>query len=397
MRGQGASCADRVVTRDVRRARPKVALAHHWLVGMRGGEKVLESLASLFPGAPIYTLLGSKAKINGRLSHHEWRCSPLQHLPGAISQYKKMLPLFPGAISQLKVDSSTEFLMSSDASVIKGLQCPQMTPHVCYCHSPPRYLWDLAGEYRRSAEAGNGFGRLLFDAITPYVREFDRIAAGKVTAFIANSRFVQQRIKRYYGRDSVVIHPPVDAEAFAGEYKRTGDFYLVVSQLVFYKRVDVAVAACNQLGRKLIVIGEGSERGQLEAIAGPDITFLGAQPFSVLRDHYRECRAFLFPGIEDFGITPLEAQACGTPVLAFGKGGALETVREGLTGLFFSAQTADSLADCIRNFEAIEHAFHPAVCRANAEAFSTARFEAEIKSFLESRFDSVFANCEWSG
>ena len=373
----------------------KLALAHHWLVGMRGGEKVLESLAALFPGVPIYTLLASKARIQGELRNHAWNCSPLQRLPGAISIYKKLLPLFPIAISRLKVDSKIKFLISSDASVIKGLRCPKNIPHVCYCHSPPRYLWDLASDDQCSAEAGNVFGRFLFRLVTPYVREFDRRAATTVTAFIANSRFVQKRIKSCYQRDSVVIHPPVDIDNFTGESRKPDDFYLVVSQLVPYKRVDIAVTACTQLGRKLIVIGDGSERRRLEAIAGPTVTFLGTQPLLVLREHYQRCRAFLFPGIEDFGITPLEAQAAGRAVLAFRRGGALETVIDEKTGLFFDQQTPDSLNACIRRFEIMEHRLSSAACRANARRFSPARFRGEIKSFLESRFQSSFADYEW--
>jgi glycosyltransferase involved in cell wall biosynthesis len=373
----------------------KLALAHHWLVGMRGGEKVLESLAALFPGVPIYTLVASKTAINGPLRNHIWSSSPLQRLPGASSHYKKLLPLFPLAISRLKVDSNIKFLISSDASVIKGLRRPKSTPHVCYCHSPPRYLWDLASEYQRSAEAGNAIGRFLFRAVTPYVREFDRRAAQTVTAFIANSRFVQDRIKSCYQRNSVVIHPPINVDDFAGEVRKPDDFYLVVSQLAPYKRVDIAVAACTQLGRKLIVIGEGSERRRLEAMAGPAVTFLGAQPLSVLREHYQRCRAFLFPGIEDFGIAPLEAQAAGRPVIAFRRGGALETVIDRETGLFFEKQTPDSLNACIRCFEAMEHMLSSAACHANARNFSPARFRAEIKSFLENHFPSSFANYEW--
>jgi glycosyltransferase involved in cell wall biosynthesis len=359
----------------------RVALAHHWLVGMRGGEKVLEQICELFPGAPIHTLVANPAKLSARLQGHPVVTSPLQRLPGAARHYKKMLPLFPWAIGALKVRGPFDLVISSDASVIKGLDCPDGVPHVCYCHSPPRYLWDLQQDYTESAEAGGPVGRLLFNRVVPYVREFDRRAAQRVTHFIANSSFVKTRIQAYYGRDSEIIYPPVALEDFEMATEPPDDFYVVVSQLVPYKRIDVAVQAFNRLKKKLIVIGEGSERARLEAMAGPTIQFLGSQPFPVLREHFRKCRALVFPGIEDFGITPLEAQASGRPVRAYRAGGVLETILEGTTGLFFDQQTPESLIGTVEKFEA-SPTFDPRVCRENAERFGPDRFRANFTDFL---------------
>jgi len=361
----------------------RVALAHHWLVGMRGGEKVLEQIGALFPDSPLYTLVARPGKLSPELLEHPIVTSWLQRIPGAPRHYKKLLPLFPAAVGALRVKEPADLVVSSDASVIKGLVAPPGAVHVCYCHSPPRYLWDLQESYMQSAEAGGAAGRLLFRSVIPYVREFDRAAAQRVTHFIANSAFVRERIRNYYDRDSHVIHPPVSLTDFTMSKEAPDDFYLVVSQLVPYKRVDVAVAACSRLGRPLVVIGEGSEQMRLQRVAGPSIRFLGSQPLSVLRDHYRRCRALLFPGIEDFGITPLEAQASGRPVIAFGKGGALETVDGKRTGVFFSEQSAESLIAAIEMFEANETGFDPVACRANAERFGPERFQRDLKAYLE--------------
>jgi glycosyltransferase involved in cell wall biosynthesis len=366
----------------MRASSQKVALAHHWLVGMRGGERVLEQICQVLPGAPLYTLVANPAKLSKSLQGRAIYTSPLQRFPGGARQYKKLLPLFPWATSSLAVKEPVDLLLSSDASVIKGLSFPSGTPHVCYCHSPPRYLWDRQEDYTTSSEVMGPVGRYLFKRVVPYVREFDRKAAGRVTHFIANSCFVRDRILACYGRSSEVIYPPVELDQFQPTGEEPDDFYLVVSQLVPYKRIDVAVEAFNRLGRKLVVIGEGSERTRLEKMAGPSITFLGSQPLSVLRDHYRRCRAFIFPGVEDFGITPLEAQASGRPVVAYRAGGARETVREGTTGVFFDQQTPESLEQAMIDFEARREDFDPAACRANAEGFGTDRFRDNLGRFL---------------
>jgi glycosyltransferase involved in cell wall biosynthesis len=367
----------------------RVALAHHWLVGMRGGEKVLEEIGAIFPQAPIYVLVARPERLSPALSRRTIHTSRLQALPGAERHYKKMLPLYPWAIGSLRVKPPVDLVLSSDASMIKGLGYPPGTPHVCYCHSPPRYLWDLQEDYMQSAEAGGTLGRALLKWTIPRVREFDRQAAERVTHFIANSAFVRERIRRCYGREAEVIHPPVALDDFVPLEKEPEDFYLIVSQLTPYKRVDLAVEAFNRLGRRLVIIGEGSERRPLEARARDNITFLGSQPFPVLQDHYRRCRALIFPGIEDFGITPLEAQASGRPVLAYAGGGVLETVVNGVTGFFFRDQTPESLIEVIEQFEGEMDRFDPKQCRQQAERFAPDRFRMELRSFLANKLSAL--------
>jgi glycosyltransferase involved in cell wall biosynthesis len=358
----------------------RVALAHHWLVGMRGGEKVLEQICQVLPGAPIYTLVAEPSKLSPLLREHSIRTSWLQRLPGGARHYKKLLPFFPSAVSALKVESPIDFVVSSDASVIKGLAIPEGVPHICYCHSPPRYLWDQQPEYADSAEAAGPIGRAVFNWTAPSVREFDRQSASRVTHFIANSEFVRQRIRTAYNREAEVIHPPVALDEFPLPREKPEDFDLVVSQLVPYKRIDLAIAAFNQLRRRLVIIGDGSERARLEKMAGPTVTFLGSQPQPVLRDHYQRCRALTFPGIEDFGITPLEAQASGRPVVAYKAGGVLETMQENITGIFFDSQTPESLAAAVDRLGSMS--FDPVECRRNAERFSPEKFRESLRAFL---------------
>jgi glycosyltransferase involved in cell wall biosynthesis len=372
---------------------PKVDLTHHWLVSMRGGEKVLEQFCLLFPESTITMLVADKSRLEGAIRSAPVRTSFLQAIGGA-RYYKKMLPLFPLAAGSLTVGCGASLVLSSDASVIKGFRLAPGVPQVCYCHSPPRYLWDLQETYERNTSEMNALARLAFRATVPFVRNFDRRAASSVTNFIANSEFVRARIREFYGRDATVVHPPVDVAAFDPGLPRS-DSYLVVSHLVPYKRIDIAVDAFNQLGRPLTIIGEGSEFNALKSRAQPNIRFLGSRPFEELKRHYETCRAFIFPGIEDFGITPLEAQAAGAPVIAFRAGGALETVVENKTGLFFDEQTPQALAGAVHDFERKAAMFDPARARENAVRFGPGRFRQEIKAFLCREFPGLFMDYPW--
>ena len=356
----------------------KTVLAHHWLVGMRGGEKVLEQFCILFPDAPIYTLVANPVRLSATLRQHRLCVPWFGRLPGADRIYKQALPLFPLIIGTHRIRDKADLVLSSDASMIKGLHVPPGTPHVCYCHSPPRYLWDQQDAYAQAA----GAGLPLLRRLTPPLRRWDRAAAQKVDHFIVNSRFVQGRVRKAYGRESTVIYPPVAIDDFKPD-TTPGDFYLVVSHLVPYKRVDIAVAAFNQLNRRLIVIGDGPELPRLRRQAGANVKFLGPQAFPELREHYARCRALIFPGVEDFGIIPVEAQASGRPVIAFEAGGALETVQDGKTGVLFPRQEAGSLIEGVERFESQE--WSSADCRASAAKFGNERFRREISAFLVSR------------
>ena len=356
-----------------------IALAHHWAVSMRGGEKVLEALAAMFPEAPIYTLVAQPENLSAPLRLHRFITSPLQRVPGGPRHYKKLLPLFAWAIPRLRVAAGTRIVISSDASMIKGLTVPGGAIHICYCHSPPRYLWDMADTYLKTTAGLGAVGRAVFRWVIPRAQRFDREAAQRVTHFIANSAFVQRRIRDFYGREAEVIHPPVDVGAFEAGRARQ-DFYLLVSELVPYKRVDLAVEAFRKTGRRLVVIGDGSEMASLRASAPANVEFLGRQPFAVLKEHFETCRAFLYPQIEDFGITAVEAQAAGSPVIAFRAGGALDTVIENETGLFFDRQDAAALADAVERAE--RTVFSAAACRENAGRFHARHFVEKIAAFI---------------
>jgi glycosyltransferase involved in cell wall biosynthesis len=373
---------------------PSVFLAHHWLPSMRGGEKVLEQFCLLFPEAPIFTLLAHPENLSPILNAHPLRTSALQCLPGIGRFYRSFLPFFPLAQRTLAVPPECRLLLSNDACMIKGIPRTQKIPHVCYCLSPPRYLWDMQQTYLDHTTGISRLARFFLPPLTRFLQQYDNHASDGVDFFITLSHFVQERIRKIYGRDSVVIAPPVDVEAFHA-YHPPGDFYLLTSELVSYKRVDLAVSAFNQLGKKLVVIGDGPERRALEKKAGKTITFLGRQPFPILKDHYERCRAFIFPQIEDFGITAVEAQAAGRPILAYRAGGALDTVIENETGLFFDEQSAEALADAVDRFEKMPSGFDPARCRANAEKYRPERFRREIRDFLTARYPDLFSSYSW--
>jgi glycosyltransferase involved in cell wall biosynthesis len=370
-----------------------VTLVHHWMEFFRGGEAVLEQFCLLFPKAPISVLVYDATHLPRTLLSHAFHTSFVQKLPLLRRHFRKLLPIFPEIVRSLRVPKGTRFVLSSDASLVKGISLPEGAIHVCYCHSPPRYLWGMEEAYLESSSHGNRIGRLLFSAALPRLRKFDREKAQRVDRFIANSRCVQERIQRCYGRESVVIHPPVNVDRFDATRPRE-DFFLTVSALVPYKRVDLVVDACSRLNRRLVVIGTGPEENDLKRRAAPCVEFLGWQSGAVVRDHFERCRAFLFPGIEDFGITPCEAQAAGAPVIAFGEGGALETVRDGVTGLFFQEQSVASVIDAIQRFEN-SSGFSALQCRQNVEHLTPARFRSEIQRFLMQEYPHAFSGYHW--
>ncbi len=362
----------------------RVVLVHDWLTGMRGGEKCLEVLCRRWPRAPLFTLLHRPGAVAPAIEARGPRTSCLQLLPAVHRYYRWLLPLMPAAAASWRLPPC-DLVVSFSHCVAKAARPPRGVPHVCYCFTPMRYAWHL-----RDAYFGAGRQRLqerLVDQLLAALRAWDRRTAEHVTHFIAISRTVQQRILDCYGRPSTVIHPPVDTDFYHPAPGPRADYYLCVSAFAPYKRLDLAVEACRRLGRPLVVIGDGQERRRLSAQAGTGVHFLGWQPDAVIRDHLRRCRALLFPGEEDFGIVPLEAQACGTPVIAYGRGGATETVippggRQEPTGLWFEEQTADCLAAALTRFEDRVSEFDPAAARRQAVRFNQRRFADELLGYL---------------
>jgi glycosyltransferase involved in cell wall biosynthesis len=362
---------------------PRVVLVHDWLTGMRGGEKCLEVLCERWPAARLFTLLHQPGSVSPAIEDRPLRTSFLQLLPDVGRYYRYLLPLMPAATAGWRLPRC-DLVVSLSHCVAKAARPPRGVPHVCYCFTPMRYAWHLRDAYfagRPQVQA-----RLL-DGLLEALRRWDRATAARVTHFVAISRTVQQRIAECYGRPSTVIYPPVDTDFFCPAPARREDYYLAVSAFAPYKRLDLAVAACNRLGRRLLVIGSGQDGRRLRAVAGPTVHFLGWQPEAVMRDHFRRCRALLFPGEEDFGIVPVEAQACGAPVVAYGRGGVTETVvppggRREPTGLWFAEQSVECLGAAIEEFEARAADFSPFAARRQAQRFTRRRFEDEFFAYL---------------
>jgi glycosyltransferase involved in cell wall biosynthesis len=366
----------------------RVVLVHDWLTGMRGGEKVLEVLCRRWPDAPLYTLLHRRGSVSPAIEGRPVRTSVLQWLPRVDRYYRYLLPAMPWAASWRL--PACDLVFSSSHCVAKGVRAPEAVPHICYCHTPMRYAWHMKDAYFH----GRGMKQWLIDHLLSRLRDWDRRSAANVTHFIANSQVVRRRIRDCYGRDSVVIHPPVDTDFYCPADVPRANYYLILSAFAPYKRLDLAVAACRRLGRTLAIIGSGQDEKKLRRLAGPDAHFLGWQPDEVLRDHLRRCRALLFPGEEDFGIVPVEAQACGTPVIALGSGGATETViplgsAAAPTGVWFAEQTVDCFVEALERFEAQHAAFEPAALRRHALRFRAQRFADEtfalVREVMEGR------------
>ena len=355
-----------------------VAIVHYWLVGMRGGEKVVEALCRLFPEATIFTHVYAPDAVSDLIRSRDVRTSFIDRLPRSRRLYKSYLPLMPLALEQLDL-RKYDLIISSEAGPAKGIVPPPDSVHVCYCHSPMRYIWSMFHDYRDST---GPLKRLLMPPLAHYLRNWDAVSAMRVDEFIANSTTVQARIRRYYHRDAHVVPPPVDIDAFEPVHpSQIGDFHLMVGELVRYKRPELAVEAFNRLGKRLIVIGGGEMLDELKRIAGPTITLMGPQPFPVLRHYYARCRALVFPGEEDFGIVPVEAMASGRPVIAFGRGGATETVEEGLSGTFFGEQSVDALIGALET--SAHHDYDSDLIAERARQFSAERFAQSMRQHID--------------
>jgi glycosyltransferase involved in cell wall biosynthesis len=356
----------------------RVAIVHYWLVGMRGGEKVIEALCEMFPQADIFTHVYVPEAVSDTIRAHRVTTSFINALPASARLYKRYLPLMPLALEQLDL-RDYDLVISSESGPAKGVIPPPATRHLCYCHSPMRYLWNMFHDYRRQSGL---LTRLMMPPLAHYLRLWDTVSASRVDQYVANSNAVAGRIRRYYGQEAEVVWPPVDVDAFhpVGDDER-GDYMLMVGELVAYKRPDLAVEAFNRMGRKLAVIGGGEMLDRIRRLAGPTITVLGPAPFADLRHHYARCQALIFPGEEDFGIVPVEAMASGRPVIAYGRGGATETVRPGVSGVLFDEQTVDALIDAIEGFRAGD--FEPAAIVRHASGFSREVFKAGMRAQLE--------------
>jgi len=372
----GRSAAD---SRPVR-AGLKVALVHDWLTGMRGGEKCLEVLCRAFPGATLHTLLHRPGALSPVIEAMDIRTSPLQRVPGALKHYRKLLPLMPAAARWWRPEG-VDLVVSLSHCVAKAVRVPAGVPHVCYCFTPMRYAWQGRDAYLE-AWTERPVRRRLAKALLDRMRAWDRATAAGVSHFVAISETVRGRIAQCYGRESRVIPPPVDTEFYTPGPERTrGPAYLCVSALVPYKWVEHAVVACSFLGRPLVVIGEGPDRPRLQRLAGPTVRFLGWQPDGVIRDHYRRCKALLFPGEEDFGIVPVEALACGAPVIALRRGGVAETVDDRL-GRTYTAATAEGLLEAVEAWEADGAPFDAALARRRAEQYALPVFRDRLLGYL---------------
>lgn len=366
----------------------KIALVHHWLVGMRGGERIVECLCKIFPNIDIYTLIYNKNKVSSVINSKNIYTSFLQKMPFSKKHHQIYLPLMPLAVEQFDL-SDYDLVISIESGIAKGVITKPETCHICYCNTPMRYLWNMYFEYLKN-EKINFIKRNFIKAFFNYLRVWDLATSFRVDYFISNSNNVRKRVLKYYKRDSKLIYPPVPVNEFKFSGKKE-DYYLIVSQLIPYKRIDLAVEAFNKLGKDLIIIGDGPERKRLERKAGKNIKFLGWQEDKVLKEYYSNVRAFIFPGEEDFGITPVEAQASGTPVIGYGKGGLLETVIDGVTGLFFNNQDVKDLAEAVERFERIEPSMDKYKIRENAKKFDTTVFENEIKSFIIEKYNDYCA------
>ncbi|MFC1855045.1 glycosyltransferase family 4 protein [Thermodesulfobacteriota bacterium] len=360
----------------------KIAIIQDWLVTYAGSERVLEQIINIYPDADLYSLVDFLPEgKRGFIKNKEVNTSFIQKLPFAKKKYRGYLPFMPLAIEQFDL-SEYDLIISSSHAVAKGVLTSVNQIHVCYCHTPIRYAWDLYHQYLKEAGLTKGLKAKLAKLVLHYIRIWDSTTANRVDKFIANSAHTAKRIKKIYDRDAVVIYPPVDVDG-SELVDNKDDFYFTASRMVPYKKIDLIVEAFSKMpDKKLIVIGDGPDFKKVSSKAGSNVKILGYQPNDVLADHMKRAKAFLFAAEEDFGIIPVEAQSYGTPVIAYAKGGALETVVDGKTGLFFDKQTPDSLVSAIARFEAEINTFDSKVIKDNSESFSNSRFMKEFEDFI---------------
>jgi glycosyltransferase involved in cell wall biosynthesis len=371
--------------------RLKIAIVHYWFINGLGAERVTRVLARMFPQADIFTLLANYDAMPADLKTHTVTTSFLQHIPGSRRWHRHLLPLYPVALEQFDL-SSYDLVLSAEAGPAKGVITAPRTCHICFCHSPMRYLWDMYHAY--CAETGLGrLRRLVFSLSSHYVRLWDLASAQRVDYYIAISNHVAARIQKYYGREAKVIYPPLRVDGYISE--ETDDYYLVVSRLVDYKRVDLAIEACNRLKRNLRIVGDGEQYNNLKKIAGPTIKFLGFVGDEQLRFEFARCRALIFPGEEDLGATPVEAQSFGRPVIGYARGGVLETVngvrpgervKRSHGGVFFDRPDPESLMDAILAFEDAEGEFCRHAIRDGVLWFGEPRFRQEMYTYIEQKY-----------
>jgi glycosyltransferase involved in cell wall biosynthesis len=377
----------------------RVAIVHHWFISRAGGERVVDTIVSLFPNADLFALFLDNQKLSPALQKRKITTSFLDKSPIARRAHRQFLPFYPLAVEMLDL-SGYDLVISSDSGPVKGVITDPEATHICYCHSPMRYIWDGHSAYRRGMSP---LTRTIFAVTSHYVRNWDYAAAQRVDHFIANSNYVAGRIRKYYRRDSTVIHPPINtSQGFLAE--KRDDYYLAVGRLVPYKRTDIVIDACVTLGRRLLIAGDGPEMKRLKKRSGKNVEFLGEVDECELRNLYAHCRALLFAADEDFGMVPLEAQSYGRPVIAYGKGGSLETVigadspigaqkfyeNQAITGVFFREQTAVSLAEAMRSFESSEDIFRPHQIQSHARQFDTTIFVSRLRNYIDAVMKAAF-------
>jgi glycosyltransferase involved in cell wall biosynthesis len=365
----------------------RIAIVHEWFVNYAGSERVIEQFLNIFPHADLFAVVdfleGSQREY---IQHKKVTTTFIQKLPFAKTKFRQYLPLMPLAIEQLDL-SAYDLIISSSHAVAKGVLTSPHQLHISYVHSPIRYAWDLQHQYLQESNLEKGVKSWIARWILHYIRIWDTRTANGVDRFIANSQFIARRIYKVYRRDAQVIYPPVDLQNYAlSEQKQ--DFYLTASRLVPYKRVDLIVEAFSRMGdRQLVVIGDGEQMSKIRAKAGKNVQLLGYREPAELKAYMQNAKAFVFASEEDFGITPVEAQACGTPVIAFGRGGVTESVigldRDRPTGVFFGAQLVDSICEAVLEFEKNQHLIKPQACRENAMRFSIERFQTEFYNFVK--------------